>query len=99
MFNSKYIFLKGFLSATILLVSAYLIINPKVICSTKPYIILKSNYKIEGAGFLQKGTVLQVDEGMSEGFTRFILYLNMKGGEYEKYPNKENVIIPYWLNK
>ena len=67
---------------------------------SKPYVVLNTDCNIEGAGVLQKGTILKIDEGMSEGFTRYILYLNIKGNHYtslHKTPY-ENAIIPYWLN-
>ena len=67
------------------------------------YVQLKEDYKIEDVGTLKKGTILRIDEGMSEGFTRYILYLNLGDGDeveiYEpKYPYL-NLIIPYWLHK
>jgi len=97
--NSKYGFLKGFGSAIALCAIVYLITKNKNDRNENQYVVLKSDYKIEGAGFLQKGTILRTDEGMSEGFTRFILYLNLKGGNYEKYPGGKDEIIPYWLNE
>jgi hypothetical protein len=95
--RKRYNFLLGFLSASLLLCGVYFLIKPQK-NHNNPYVILKSDYKIEGAGYIKKGTILRVDEGMSEGFTRFILYLNLKSGDYESYPGKENSIIPYWLN-
>lgn len=64
------------------------------------YFKLKNDYCIGNIGYLKSGTLLKVDEGMSEGFTRFILYLNISDGEeVEKYNTKEkDMIIPYWLN-
>lgn len=64
------------------------------------YFKLKGDYCIENMGRLKSGTLLQVNKGMSEGFTRYILYLNLSDGEkVEKYNTKEkDMIIPYWLN-
>ena len=67
--TNKYNFLIGFLSATILLTGIYFLIKPKK-NNNNSYVILKSDYKIEGAGFIEKGTILKIDEGMSEGFTK-----------------------------
>ena len=62
------------------------------------YVELLQNYWIEDIGYLKKGTILKIDEGMSEGFTRYILYLNLKGKETKLYNhNKYYYIIPYWL--
>lgn len=61
------------------------------------YIQLKNNYKIEGAGYLTKGTILRIDEPMDEGFTRYIIYLNLNDGEIvDNYSSKYD-IFPYWL--
>ena len=98
-FNSRYLFLKGFLSATLLLFALFFVLKPKSRYSDNPYVVLKTDYKIGGAGLINKGTILRVDEGMSEGFTRFILYLNLKGGEYEKHSDNYTGIIPYWLHE
>lgn len=67
--------------------------------SDNVYFKLKNDYCIENIGYLKSGTLLQVDKGMSEGFTRYILYLNLSDGEeVEKYYAKEkDMIIPYWL--
>ncbi|MCB0697743.1 MAG: hypothetical protein KDC07_10285 [Chitinophagaceae bacterium] len=65
-----------------------------------PYFILNADYNIEGAGILQKGTVIKMDAGMDEGFTRYILYLNLKGGDIQKVDTlKSDIIVPYWLNE
>lgn len=63
------------------------------------YFKLKNDYCIENIGYLKAGTLIQVDKGMSEGFTRYVLYLNISDGEeVEKYNAKEkDMIIPYWL--
>ena len=63
------------------------------------YFRLKKDYCIDNYGYLKSGTILKVDEGMSEGFTRYILYLNISDAEeVGEYTTKENdMIIPYWL--
>lgn len=75
-----------------------------VICIGYIYIynvkhISDNDYYIDDIGSLKTGTLLQLDEAMSEGFTRYILYLNISDGEIlEKYKAKEkHMIIPYWL--
>ncbi len=60
------------------------------------YVELLTDYNIDGVGYLRKGTKLRIDKGMPEGLTRYILYLNLKGGE-TKLLNKKSSIIPYWL--
>jgi hypothetical protein len=64
------------------------------------YYKLKDDYCVDDIGFLKSGTLLRVDKGMSEGFTRYVLYLNISDGEdLVKYKTKEkDMIIPYWLN-
>ncbi len=65
-----------------------------------PYFVLNTDCKIEGAGTLKKGTLLKIDNGMDEGYTRFILYLNAKGIDIAKVDTlKPSVIIPYLLNE
>lgn len=59
------------------------------------YVILQQDYNIEDVGVLKKGTKLKIDKGMSEGFTRYVLYLNFKGGNTQ--PSIEKGIVPYWL--
>jgi len=96
--NSKLIFFfSGFIMG--LFVLAIYIYN--VECDNdNEYFRLKNDYCIDDIGLLKSGTLLQFDEAMSEGFTRYILYLNISDGEMlEKYEAKEkDMIIPYWLN-
>lgn len=61
------------------------------------YVTLMQDYKIEGVGVLHKGAKLKIDEGMSEGFTRYILFLNLKGGNTKL--SIEKGIVPYWLSE
>lgn len=67
----------------------------------KVYFKLKKDYCIQNAGYLKAGTIIQIDEGMSEGFDRFILYLNLSSGQkldiYEA--EHKNTVIPYWLTE
>ncbi|MCH4895639.1 hypothetical protein E0494_02865 [Marinilabiliaceae bacterium JC040] len=96
-FNSKLTcFFLGFTMGLFALV--IYIYNVKHI-SDNDYYRLKNDYYIDDIGSLKTGTLLQLDEVMSEGFTRYILYLNISDGEIlEKYKTKEkHMIIPYWL--
>lgn len=67
------------------------------------YFELKKDLALFNGSLLKKGTVLRFDQGMNEGFNRYILYLNHKGNSeatFQDYPLKENekhYIIPYWL--
>lgn len=64
------------------------------------YVILPSAYKIKGdMGILKKGMKLKVDEGFGEGFTRYILYLNIRDSEPIELDStkSKNEIKPYWL--
>ena len=66
------------------------------------YVELQEDVIISDIGEIKRGTILKVDEEMSEGFTRYILYLNNKGigvREYKQDKEKVNLIIPYWLEK
>lgn len=90
-------FFSGFIMGLLVLVPY--IYNVECI-SDNEYYRLKNDYVIDGVGLLESGTLLQFDEAMSEGFTRYILYLNISDGEkLEKYKAKEkDIIIPYWLH-
>ncbi|HYF02438.1 MAG TPA: hypothetical protein VEC36_03620 [Patescibacteria group bacterium] len=62
------------------------------------YVKLTKEVDIENKGFLRKGTILKIDKVMPEGFTRYILYLNLKGNEVDVYETKhQDEIIPYWM--
>ena len=66
----------------------------------QPYFELSEDVYINEVGNLKKGTILKYDDSYSEGFTRFILYLNAKGIDLKEYKdNNNNEIIPYWLEK
>lgn len=63
------------------------------------YVELQEDYFIEDLGVLKKGTLLKIDKPMSEGFTRYILYLNLKGGNTKLVlTNNNQEVIPYWLH-
>lgn len=68
--------------------------------SNNEYYKLNRDYCIDNVGYLKSGTLLQVDKGMSEGFTRYVLYLNLNDGEdVTEYDTQEkDMVIPYWLN-
>jgi hypothetical protein len=63
------------------------------------YFKLKHDYCIEDVGHLESGTIIKIDKGMSEGFTRYILYLNISDSQqFDKYETEQkNIVIPYWL--
>lgn len=66
--------------------------------STK-YIRLEEDFVIANGGIIKKGTYLRVDESFSEGFTRYILFLNYKGDSgttFEEF-DKPNLVKPYWI--
>jgi hypothetical protein len=79
----------------LVLVSIYLQIrnNPTI-----SYIILKNDFVLENGSILKKGTILRYNQGFSEGFVRFSMYVNIEGEDI--ITNTENttskVEIPYW---
>lgn len=96
-FNSKIsFFLLGFILGLVVII---VLNNNNLNSSENEYYKLENDYCIDNIGVLKSGTLLKTDKGMSEGFTRYILYLNISDGEVlEKYPTKEkNIIMPYWL--
>jgi hypothetical protein len=60
------------------------------------YYTLSQDYEIDNVGFLKKGTIIKFDEGMNEGFDRYILYLNLKNGSL-LIDTQSSGYIPYWL--
>ncbi len=62
------------------------------------YVTLGKDAILDNNSILKKGTEIRVDEGMSEGFTRYILYLNAKHleGSIAK-KDTINIIKPYWI--
>jgi hypothetical protein len=66
----------------------------------KRYFELQSNYRIESQGTLKQGTLLQYDHGYPEGFTRYILYLNLKDPNVkERMSEQKDEVVPYWLER
>jgi hypothetical protein len=65
------------------------------------YFELQEDYIDDGLGVIKKGTLLKFDQSYSEGFARFILYLNIDNSEAPKFKEKsfENKVIPYWIEK
>lgn len=70
------------------------------------YYKLKKDYYISDVGIIKSGTLIKADKRMSEGFTTYILYLNLHDSEVtemyhptveEKSVEKFDIIIPYWL--
>jgi len=64
------------------------------------YVTLPKDYTIAGdKGVIKKGTKLKVDKGFGEGFTRYILYLNVRDSEPIELDSVQgkNEIKPYWL--
>ncbi|MEQ1799408.1 MAG: hypothetical protein ABL872_15750 [Lacibacter sp.] len=89
-------FIFGFICSTLIMGSIFIYQYERKGPSNS-YFRLNRDYKIEDIGILRKGTVLKFDEGMDEGFDRFILYLNLKGGDVIKDKTPGDVIHPYWL--
>ena len=65
------------------------------------YFELEENYIDENLGTIKKGTKLRYDESFSEGFTRYVLYINIHDSQHPKILNEDNseTIIPYWIEK
>lgn len=65
------------------------------------YYVLKMDYNIQKAGTIKAGTIIKFDKAFSEGFSRYVLYLNIPDSEtLDKYKSEENdIIIPYWLRE
>lgn len=64
------------------------------------YVTLQKDYNIgNGNGVLKKGTKLKIDQGFGEGFTRYILYLNVRDSEPIELDSIQgkNEVKPYWL--
>lgn len=63
------------------------------------YVELKEDFTLNNGSVLKKGTMLKVDKSSSEGYTRYIAYINYKSndGIELRIFDKENFIKPYWL--
>ena len=91
-------FISGFATGVGVLLAFYFLDFAKGESKSFKYVQLKDDYKIEDVGTLKEGAILRIDEGMSEGFTRYMLYLNLKGGNTEIHKTEHpDEIIPYWL--
>ena len=88
-------FTLGFITCLILFLFLYFYKSKK---EEAQYFILKEDYNISIFGKLNKGAKIKFDQEMHEGFSRFILYLNLKNGNVVK-SNESNAIIPYWLHE
>ncbi len=88
-------FIFGFICLTLILGSIFIYQYERK--GGNPYFRLNKDYQIGEVGILRKGTVLKFDKSMDEGFDRFILYLNLKGGDVVKDKTPSDVIHPYWL--
>lgn len=73
----------------------YFIISP----SGNTYVQLQADCQLDNGGELKKGTILKTDKVFSEGFTRYILFINLRDSEKMKPYNaiRSDVTIPYWL--
>lgn len=95
----KYFF---FMSGVIVgIILCYFIINYSKFSYKKyNYVVLQNDYKIENMGHLKRGTILRIDESYPEGFTRYILYLNMSQNEKTEKKKSEHdyEIMPYGLS-
>ncbi|WP_080778189.1 hypothetical protein [Chryseobacterium phocaeense] len=64
------------------------------------YYSLDSDYLGEdNKSVLKKGTVIRYDQAFSEGFTRYVLYINIKNSEALIKSKKEKEIQPFWFEK
>jgi hypothetical protein len=65
--------------------------------STTEYLELNRDILLHNNCIIKAGTQLKIDEGMPEGFTRYILYINAKSmaGTINGHPYR-NYVIPYW---
>ena len=74
----------------------------KKVSFEKPsYSELPQDYYQNELGLIKKGTKLKYDKGMSEGFSRYILYINISDGDNLQLKKSENFneINPYWIEK
>jgi len=92
--NKLLYFILGFISSIIIY---SIFINYKSSKNKAMYFILDKDYELEQNGMLKKGTIIKYDAGMSEGFDRFILYINIKGNDFIRDTNEIYDIVPYWL--
>lgn len=96
--------MKNILKTLIVLILGIILgylISKKVTFEKPSYAVLQSDYYHEELGLLKKGTKLRYDKGMSEGFSRYILYINISDADNLKLEksNRINEIEPYWIEK
>jgi hypothetical protein len=75
--------------------------SKKITFEDESYVELPCDYSHKELGLIKKGTKLKCDQDFSEGFTRYILYLNIHDSQHPTL-SKENAtkeIIPYWIEK
>ncbi len=77
------------------------IISTKINLSKPNYIELPANYVHKELGVLKKGTMLKYDKGFSEGFSRYILYINISDADNltQKKSESYGEVIPYWIER
>lgn len=63
------------------------------------YYVLNSDYYGENKSVLKKGTKISYDQAFSEGFSRYILYINIKDSEVPEIEKREKNIYPFWFEK
>jgi hypothetical protein len=65
------------------------------------YFQTERDYYVSEHGYIKAGTILRMDKGFSEGFTRYILYLNLKNPDVKELPSEEHfqTVIPIWLRE
>jgi hypothetical protein len=63
------------------------------------YIKLNKDYVMDNGSHIAKGTMLQIDKGFSEGFTRYLLYVNISDADIpdSSFVIKRNVKNVHWL--
>tara|TARA_B110000977_G_C10898561_1_gene424305 strand:+ start:368 stop:709 length:342 start_codon:yes stop_codon:yes gene_type:complete len=65
------------------------------------YIKLDADYQMDNGSIVTKGSMLEVDKGFSEGFTRYILYLNISDADSpdSNFIERDNYKHIHWLRK
>ena len=90
-------FISGFATGVGVLLAFYFLVFAKGESKSFKYVQLKDDYKIEDVGTLKENNTAN-GRGRSEGFTRYMLYLNLKGGNTEIHKTEHPVkSFPYWL--
>lgn len=79
-------------------ISLVLFIKNKI--NKKEYVILNSTYSCSNGSLIKEGTKLCYDSAFSEGFSQYIMYINIEEQDkrLEKVePPPKYSIIPYWF--